>query len=318
MLWWELIGGLSNVRFLFAQAVTRSRLFSVTPRLWSYASDVQQFCASRREVGPDSQKVCTTCLLFSNPIDIFTMKIENVLYSFFSSFRMLFQEETTLKTPNHRREETSRDVWTISCSVLAILKVVFVSCSSSWGRNKTPLRAGMNFVVLLFFDHVHTFRKPAWTVLKVSVFSSFQDYHSLFSSTPLEIGGRQMFPAVLQWRVRSRSVPETPRLISGDMEEYAREPWWVQRTVEIVEPRIFFFFQNLIHVSCSCSPWRIVDDCGGAFAMGAIGGSVFQVFRGFRNAPSVSSSLFSLSPDALWNLPFRNVVVSNRAWIGVC
>jgi len=37
-----------------------------------------------------------------------------------------------------------------------------------------------------------------------------------------------------------------------------------------------------------CSPWRIVDDCGGAFAMGAIGGSVFHSIKGFRNAPSVS------------------------------
>jgi len=37
----------------------------------------------------------------------------------------------------------------------------------------------------------------------------------------------------------------------------------------------------------SCSPWRIVDDCGGAFAMGAIGGSVFHSIKGFRNAPSV-------------------------------
>lgn len=42
------------------------------------------------------------------------------------------------------------------------------------------------------------------------------------------------------------------------MEEYAREP----------------------------CPWRIVDDCGGAFAMGAIGGAVFQSIKGFRNAPS--------------------------------
>lgn len=33
-------------------------------------------------------------------------------------------------------------------------------------------------------------------------------------------------------------------------------------------------------------PWRIMDDIGGAFAMGAIGGGVFQSFRGFRNAPS--------------------------------
>lgn len=32
-----------------------------------------------------------------------------------------------------------------------------------------------------------------------------------------------------------------------------------------------------------------MDDCGGAFAMGAIGGSVFHSIKGFRNAPSVSS-----------------------------
>ncbi|XP_005731873.1 mitochondrial import inner membrane translocase subunit Tim17-B [Pundamilia nyererei] len=42
------------------------------------------------------------------------------------------------------------------------------------------------------------------------------------------------------------------------MEEYAREP----------------------------CPWRIVDDCGGAFTMGAIGGGVFQAVKGFRNAPA--------------------------------
>ncbi|KAK0087531.1 hypothetical protein PV325_000781 [Microctonus aethiopoides] len=33
-------------------------------------------------------------------------------------------------------------------------------------------------------------------------------------------------------------------------------------------------------------PWRIVDDSGGAFAMGAIAGGMFQAFKGFRNAPS--------------------------------
>ncbi|TRZ03691.1 hypothetical protein DNTS_017694, partial [Danionella cerebrum] len=33
-------------------------------------------------------------------------------------------------------------------------------------------------------------------------------------------------------------------------------------------------------------PWRIVDDCGGAFTMGAIGGGIFQTVKGFRNAPS--------------------------------
>ncbi|KAL5013403.1 hypothetical protein ScPMuIL_007673 [Solemya velum] len=33
-------------------------------------------------------------------------------------------------------------------------------------------------------------------------------------------------------------------------------------------------------------PWRIVDDCGGAFSMGAIGGTLFHGIKGFRNAPS--------------------------------
>lgn len=33
-------------------------------------------------------------------------------------------------------------------------------------------------------------------------------------------------------------------------------------------------------------PWRIVDDCGGAFSMGAIGGALFHGIKGFRNAPS--------------------------------
>ncbi|EDW77347.1 uncharacterized protein Dwil_GK18250 [Drosophila willistoni] len=32
-------------------------------------------------------------------------------------------------------------------------------------------------------------------------------------------------------------------------------------------------------------PFRIVDDCGGAFAMGCIGGGIFQALKGFRNAP---------------------------------
>uniref|UniRef100_A0A493TKH0 Translocase of inner mitochondrial membrane 17B n=1 Tax=Anas platyrhynchos platyrhynchos TaxID=8840 RepID=A0A493TKH0_ANAPP len=47
------------------------------------------------------------------------------------------------------------------------------------------------------------------------------------------------------------------------MEEYAREP----------------------------CPWRIVDDCGGAFTMGVIGGGVFQALKGFRNAPGCGRGL---------------------------
>ncbi|VDI62013.1 mitochondrial import inner membrane translocase subunit TIM17 [Mytilus galloprovincialis] len=33
------------------------------------------------------------------------------------------------------------------------------------------------------------------------------------------------------------------------------------------------------------SPWRIVDDCGGAFSMGCIGGGIFHGIKGMRNAP---------------------------------
>lgn len=33
-------------------------------------------------------------------------------------------------------------------------------------------------------------------------------------------------------------------------------------------------------------PWRIMDDCGGAFLMGAIGGGIFHSIKGFRNAPA--------------------------------
>ncbi|XP_055970770.1 mitochondrial import inner membrane translocase subunit Tim17-A-like [Sorex fumeus] len=32
-------------------------------------------------------------------------------------------------------------------------------------------------------------------------------------------------------------------------------------------------------------PWRILDDCGGAFTMGIIGGGIFQAIKGFRNSP---------------------------------
>ena len=45
-------------------------------------------------------------------------------------------------------------------------------------------------------------------------------------------------------------------------------------------------------VYLSVSPWRIVDDCGGAFTMGTIGGAVFQSIKGFRNAPTVSHNHF--------------------------
>lgn len=50
----------------------------------------------------------------------------------------------------------------------------------------------------------------------------------------------------------------------------------------------------------SDSPWRIVDDCGGAFTMGMIGGGVFQAVKGFRNAPVVSSTYFIFNLYFIW------------------
>ena len=35
-----------------------------------------------------------------------------------------------------------------------------------------------------------------------------------------------------------------------------------------------------------CSPWRLIDDGGGAFSMGLIGGSIFNFLGGARHAPS--------------------------------
>ena len=36
------------------------------------------------------------------------------------------------------------------------------------------------------------------------------------------------------------------------------------------------------------SPWRILEDAGGAFAMGGIGGSLWHGIKGFKNSPRVS------------------------------
>ena len=69
------------------------------------------------------------------------------------------------------------------------------------------------------------------------------------------------------------------------MEEYAREP----------------------------CPYRIVDDCGGAFAMGCIGGGVFQAIKGFRNAPSGLSRRFVsnfVHCDAITAMNFKHRLIN--------
>lgn len=42
-------------------------------------------------------------------------------------------------------------------------------------------------------------------------------------------------------------------------------------------------------------PMRILEDLGGAFAMGLIGGGIFQGIKGFRNAPTGFNRRFNVS-----------------------
>lgn len=42
-------------------------------------------------------------------------------------------------------------------------------------------------------------------------------------------------------------------------------------------------------------PTRILEDLGGAFAMGLIGGGIFQGIKGFRNAPTGFNRRFNVS-----------------------
>lgn len=72
------------------------------------------------------------------------------------------------------------------------------------------------------------------------------------------------------------------------MEEYAREP----------------------------CPWRILDDSGGAFAMGLIGGTIFNTYKGFRNAPS---GIFWRVKGALENVQRRSPLMAGSfaVWGGV-
>lgn len=42
-------------------------------------------------------------------------------------------------------------------------------------------------------------------------------------------------------------------------------------------------------------PWVILNDFGGAFSMGAIGGSIFHGIKGFRNSPMGEKSLGAIT-----------------------
>jgi hypothetical protein len=47
----------------------------------------------------------------------------------------------------------------------------------------------------------------------------------------------------------------------------------------------FTEYNNMADFDRAPCPWRIVDDAGAAFSMGAIGGSLFSFWKGYRNSP---------------------------------
>jgi hypothetical protein len=54
-------------------------------------------------------------------------------------------------------------------------------------------------------------------------------------------------------------------------------------------------------LSSFSSPWVILNDFGGAFAMGAIGGGIWHGIKGARNSPRVyllSSAVFFMLAEA--------------------
>ena len=71
----------------------------------------------------------------------------------------------------------------------------------------------------------------------------------------------------------------------------------------------------IVFLCLFCSPWRIVDDCGGAFAMGAIGGSVFHSIKGYRNAPSVSQCLTSGTLSLIKDFLHLGLMTPFSSWV---
>ena len=54
-------------------------------------------------------------------------------------------------------------------------------------------------------------------------------------------------------------------------------------------------------------PMRILEDLGGAFAMGLIGGGIFQGIKGFRNAPTGVNRRFNVSSIFSFLVLFCNI-----------
>ena len=51
-----------------------------------------------------------------------------------------------------------------------------------------------------------------------------------------------------------------------------------------------------------------MDDCGGAFAMGAIGGGLFSFIKGWRNSPPVSVFILCYLPVCIIQGRFLRVI----------
>ena len=60
--------------------------------------------------------------------------------------------------------------------------------------------------------------------------------------------------------------------------DHTRDPWCVH--VWVISAYVLIVVQI-------CSPWVILNDFGGAFAMGAVGGGIWHGIKGARNSPRV-------------------------------
>lgn len=66
-------------------------------------------------------------------------------------------------------------------------------------------------------------------------------------------------------------------------------PWHPQITPGILGTHFLVFGPSSYKFNCNPkhSPWVILNDFGGAFAMGAVGGGIWHGIKGARNSPRV-------------------------------
>ena len=79
-----------------------------------------------------------------------------------------------------------------------------------------------------------------------------------------------------------------------------KKQWPAQITLGILGTSPIYYCLwclSLIGQHCSHSPWVILSDFGSAFAMGAVGGTIWHGIKGARNSPRVRLSSLGLSPE---------------------